>query len=114
MKAAALKGALSDRARHGRVHVVESFLRSEAPSTRQAAVELARITDRRHVLVVATREEETAWLSLRNLPQVHLLEPGQLNTYDVMVSDDVVFSSAALAAFLDGPVGGQQAKEEAK
>ena len=109
MKAAALRGALSDRARNGRVHVVSAFVDADQPSTKQAVSMLARISDRKHVLAVATRDEATSWLSLRNLPQVHVLSPDQLNTYDVLVSDDVVFTTAALADFLAGPTTGKAA-----
>jgi len=110
MKAAALRGALSDRARNGRVHVVSSLVSGETPSTKAATAALAEISSRRHVLVVALRSDELTWKSLRNNPSVHLLDPGQLNTYDVLVSDDVVFTSAALEAFLAGPVSGKSAK----
>jgi large subunit ribosomal protein L4 len=102
MKAAALRGALSDRARHGRVHVVSAVV-DDAISTKAAKALLGKISDRKHVLLVADRADEQAWLSARNLPQVHVLEPGQLNTYDVLVSDDVVFTKAAFESFVAGP-----------
>lgn len=106
MKAAALRGALSDRARAGRVHVVESFVaEGSVPSTRTAVATLAAISQRRHVLVVLERGDEAAWKSLRNAEQVHLLQADQLNTYDVLVSDDVVFTRGALEAFLTRPTG---------
>jgi large subunit ribosomal protein L4 len=104
MKAAALRGALSDRARNGRVHVVDAFDVVEKPSTKTALAAIKALTDRRHVLVVLGRDELNAWVSLRNLPEVHLLHADQLNTYDVMVSDDVVFTQAGYDAFLAGPV----------
>ena len=100
MKAAALRGALSDRARDGRVHVISSFVDGDAPSTKDALAALAAVADSRHLLVVADRSDELTWKSLRNVPSVHLISPGQLNTYDVLVSDDVVFTRAALEAFL--------------
>jgi large subunit ribosomal protein L4 len=100
MKVAALRGALSDRARAGRVHVVESFVDGDVPSTKAALGVLTATTQARRVLVVASRHDELTWLSLRNIPAVHLLDPGQLNTYDVLVNDDVVFTSAALEVFL--------------
>lgn len=103
MKAAALRGALSDRARNDRVHVVSSIVSGDAPSTRAAAQTLATIVESPHILVVAERDDELTWKSLRNVPSVHLLEPGQLNTYDVLISDDVVFTEAALTTFLGGP-----------
>ncbi|MFD7918951.1 50S ribosomal protein L4 [Streptomyces sp. NPDC059740] len=102
MKAAALRGALSDRARHNRVHVVSGVVDGDI-STKAAKVLLGKISDRKNVLLVAERADEAAWLSARNLPQVHILEPGQLNTYDVMVSDDVVFTQAAFESFVSGP-----------
>ena len=101
MKAAALRGALSDRARGGRLHVVASVVEGDEPSTKTAAAALARIVDSRHVLFVAEREDITSWKSLRNVRTVHVIAPDQLNTYDVLVSDDVVFTEGALAAFLD-------------
>jgi large subunit ribosomal protein L4 len=100
MKAAALLGALSDRARHQRIHVVTGFVEGDVPATRAAAAFLVKITERKRVLVVLTRAQETHRLSVRNLPQVHLLTADQLNTYDVLVSDDVIFTSDALADFL--------------
>src|SRR4051794_38118564 len=103
MKAAALRGALSDRARGGRLHVVASVVDGDEPSTKTAAAALARIVDSRHVLFVAEREDKTAWKSLRNVPTVHVIAPDQLNTYDVLVSDDVVFTEGALASFLNRP-----------
>jgi len=110
MKAAALRGALSDRAAHERIHVVDSLTGSEAPSTKAAVSLLAAISTRKHVLVVAERTDLTAWKSLRNAETVHLLSPGQLNTYDVLVSDDVVFTEGALSAFLAGPTKGKSVK----
>ena len=109
MKAAALRGALSDRARNGRVHVVSALVEGEAPSTKAAVAALAGLSDRRHVLVVVQRSDELTWKSLRNAEQVHLLVPDQLNTYDVLVSDDVVFTRGALEEFLAGPAKGRSA-----
>jgi large subunit ribosomal protein L4 len=107
MKAAALRGALSDRARGGRVYVVADLVTGDAPSTKTAVATLASIVDSRHVLVVAERGDTLTWRSLRNAPHVHLLDPGQLNTYDVLISDDVVFTEDALTRFLAGPVKGK-------
>ena len=101
MKAAALRGALSDRARGGRLHVVAGLVEGDVPSTKTAAAALARIAQSRHVLLVAEREDTLTWKSLRNVDAVHLIAPDQLNTYDVLVSDDVIFTEGALAAFLD-------------
>jgi large subunit ribosomal protein L4 len=110
MKGAALRGALSDRARHDLVHVVTALVSGETPSTRDAVATLAKVSTARRVLVVAERHDELTWKSLRNHTAVHLLEPGQLNTYDVLRSDDIVFTQAALEAFLAGPATGRSAK----
>lgn len=114
MKAAALRGALSDRARDGRVHVVAGLVTGDAPSTKTAVRALAAITSRRHVLVVIERSDELTWKSLRNVASVHLLHADQLNTYDVLVSDDVVFTEGALAAFVAGPAHGKGAQAVAR
>jgi large subunit ribosomal protein L4 len=103
MKAAALRGALSDRARAGQLHVVSSLVDGDAPSTRTARTVLASLTGARNLLVVLTRDDRNGWLSVRNLSNVHALVADQLNTYDVLVNDDVVFTRAALDAFLAGP-----------
>ena len=114
MKAAALRGALSDRARNGRVHVLESLVVGEKPSTKTAVGAIANIATSRHVLVVIPRTDEAAWKSLRNIQSVHLIAPDQLNTYDVLVSDDVVFTSAALEAFVAGAPKGKSATASAR
>ena len=102
MKAAALRGALSDRARGGRVHVVSAFAETDVPSTSTAVGLLNQVAPSRHVLVVLARGDDLTWKSLRNAPTVHLIHPDQLNTYDVLVSDDVVFTTEALEAFVSG------------
>jgi large subunit ribosomal protein L4 len=105
MKAAALRGALSDRARAGLVHVVSALVTGDTPSTKSARKAIEAVSgDATRVLVVLGREDETSWLSLRNLPTVHLIAPDQLNTYDVLVNDAVVFTQEALDAFLAGPI----------
>jgi large subunit ribosomal protein L4 len=129
MKAAALRGALSDRARSGAVSVVSSVVSGDAPSTKSArkVVEslLAGIegtNERTRVLAVIERDDTVSLLSLRNLPEVHILWPDQLNTYDVLLNDVVLFTSAALDTFLAGPIAaeprrsraGGSAKEAAK
>jgi len=114
MKAAALRGALSDRARAGQVHVVTGLVTGEKPSTKDARKVLGSISEATNVLLVLTRDDETNWLSVRNLPHVHVLVADQLNTYDVLVNDDVVFTKDALQAFLEGPVQGRSAKAVAR
>jgi len=113
MKAGALRGALSDRFRHDRLFVVDRLTSDGAPSTKAATALLATLTTRTHVLVVAERDDFTTWKSLRNADNVHLISPGQLNTYDVLVSDDVVFTEAALQSFLAGSSKGRSAKASA-
>lgn len=107
MKAAALRGALSDRARAGRVHVVSALVEGDVPSTKAARTALGAVlpeTGAKRVLAVVERTAETALLSLRNLPQVHLIAPDQLNTHDVLVNDVVLFTQTALDEFLAGPI----------
>jgi large subunit ribosomal protein L4 len=104
MKAAALRGALSDRAAHGRVHVVSAFIDGDEPRTKDALSVLSAACgiapSAAPVLVVADADDVATWKSLRNVRGVHLLASGQLNTYDVLVSDHVVFTESALAAFV--------------
>ncbi|GAA2010595.1 50S ribosomal protein L4 [Brevibacterium samyangense] len=101
MKAAALRGALSDRARLGQVFVVSALVTGEQPSTKQAKAALAALSDRKNTLVVVERSDELTYLSVRNLPGVHVLSEGMLNTYDVLMADDIVFTEGALASFLN-------------
>ena len=98
MIAAALRGALSDRARNGNVHIVASIVTGDTPSTKAALKALAEVSGAK-ILVVLSRDEDVAWLSLRNVASVHALATDQLNAYDVLNSDDVVFTTAALADF---------------
>ncbi len=100
MKAAALRGALSDRAREGRIHILSALVDGDVPSTSAVVTLLQSITEARHVLVVVDRDDVLAWKSLRNVSSVHAIAPDQLNTYDVLVSDEVIFTSSALDAFL--------------
>ena len=111
LKAAALRGALSDRARAGRVHVVEGFVDGDAPSTKQAVTVLRQVSERPRALVVLDRGDDVAWRSLRNVADVHILAVDQLNTYDVLLSDDVVFTKDAFDAFVAARTKGS---EEAK
>ncbi len=110
MKAAALRGALSDRARNGRIHVLESLVAGTTPSTKEALSALRSVSDRKNLLVVIERANDVAALSVRNVPEVHVIYVDQLNTYDVLVSDDVVFTKAAYDEF----VGKNTVKEDAK
>jgi large subunit ribosomal protein L4 len=101
MIAAALKGALSDRARGGRLHIVEALFTAETPNTKVALELLTQIATSKHVLVVLERTDETTLRSIRNLPSVHILSWDQLNAYDVLVSDDIVFTTGAFNAFVE-------------
>jgi large subunit ribosomal protein L4 len=100
MIAAALRHALSDRARNDRIHAVTELLEGQTPSTKTAKAFLASLTDRKQVLVVIGRTDDAGALSVRNLPGVHVISPDQLNTYDVLKADDVVFSVEALNAYI--------------
>ena len=93
MKAAALFGALTDRVRHDRIHVVEELVTGQTPSTKAARAFIERLTERKNVLFVVGREDVVSIKSANNLPGVHILHQDQLNTYDVLNSDDVVFLS---------------------
>src|ERR1700712_168331 len=100
MIAAALRGALSDRARNERIHAITEIISGQTPSTKAITAFLGTLTDRRKVLVVIGRSDEVGAKSVRNLPGVHVISPDQLNTYDVLDADDVVFSVEALDAFI--------------
>jgi large subunit ribosomal protein L4 len=108
MIAAALRGALSDRARNGRIHAVTELVSGQTPSTKSAKAFLRTVTDRKQVLVVIGRSDEAGAKSVRNLPGVHVLAPDQLNTYDVLRSDDVVFSVEALDAYIAAAAGSDE------
>ena len=110
MKAAAVRGAVSDRARNSRLHVINEFAIGTAPSTKAAAAILSQLTQRRNVLVVLDRTDDVSYKSLRNLQGVHVLPVDQLNAYDILLSDDLVFTKAALDAFIAGPAKGASAK----
>jgi len=113
MVAAALRGALSDRARDGRVHVISSLVDGDTPSTKAALAALKAVSQSNKVLVVLGRDEDAAWLSLRNVATAHVIVADQLNAYDVLVNDDVVFTSAALDAYVAGPAKGKSVKARA-
>ncbi len=109
MKAAALRGALSDRARHDRVHVIGGFVDGETPKTKTALAALTALTGQAaHVLVVIKAGDDVSRRSLRNVPGVHVLDEGQLNTRDVLVSDHVVFTQEALDSFVSRSTGSAQ------
>ena len=112
MIAAALKGVLSDRQRNERIYVIDSI--TSAPSTKAAIAAVRQFSDRRHVLVVLSRAEDISWRSLRNAEDMHLLVPDQLNAYDVLKSDDLVFTQAAINDFLAGPAKGKGATAVAR
>jgi len=107
---AALCGALSDRARNERIHVIEELVPGQKPSTKSAKAFLESLTERKNVLLVIGREDINARRSANNLPNVQILDAGQLNTYDVLYSDDVVFSVEALHTFINRATGAD--KEE--
>lgn len=108
MIAAALRGALSDRARHDRIHVVEELVPGQTPSTKAARTFVERLTERHNVLVVLPREDVNSWKSVRNLPGVHILSEDQLNTYDVLKADDVIFAVQALNDFIARTAGKEE------
>ncbi len=105
MIAAALRGVLSDRQRNDRIHVLDSV--SAAPSTMAAIAAVRQFSERKNLLVVVSRTEDIAWRSLRNADDLHLLVPDQLNAYDILKSDDVVFSESAIKDFLAGRAKGK-------
>ena len=113
MKAAALRGALSDRARNGRIHVVDSLVSGDKPSTKAAITALTSLTDRVGYLVVLERTDAITWLSLRNAPEVHIVAVDQLNTYDVLNADDIVFTQGAYDVFVGGASAGTAEKPAA-
>ena len=112
MIAAALKGVLSDRQRNERIYVIDSI--TSAPSTKAAIAAVRQFSDRKNVLVVLSRAEDISWRSLRNAEDMHLLVPDQLNAYDVLKSDDLVFTQAAINDFLAGPAKGKGATAVAR
>jgi large subunit ribosomal protein L4 len=110
MKAAALRGALSDRAREGRIQVITELVAGETPSTKAAIKAIEALGLEGNILIAIDRDDDVSALSLRNVPEVHVLYVDQLNTYDVLVSDQVVFTSASLEVFLAGPSTGKSVK----
>ena len=112
MIAAALLGAISDRARGSRLHVVDSLSIGEKPSTKAVSEYLTNVASSKHVLIVLQRDDEVSLRSVRNLQNVHVLSYDQLNAYDVLVSDDIVFTKAAFEAFVASKAGNTAATEE--
>ncbi len=114
MKAAALRSALSDRARNDRIHVVDALVSGDKPSTKNALASLAGLADRAKYLVVLERTDVHTWLSLRNAPEVHIVAVDQLNTYDVLACEDVVFTQGAYDEFVGKAGGSAPATKPAK
>ena len=111
MIAAALRGALSDRARGERLHIVDTLSVGDAPSTKAVSALIADITTSKNVLIVLEREDDLSYLSVRNLKTVHVLPYDQLNAYDVLISDDIIFTKGAYEAFIGAKT--ESTKEEA-
>ncbi|ABM07408.1 MULTISPECIES: 50S ribosomal protein L4 [Micrococcaceae] len=111
MKAAALRGALSDRARNGRIHVIAELVAGTKPSAKEALASLRAVSERKNLLVVIERANDVAALSVRNLAGIHVLYADQLNTYDVLISDDVVFTKAAFEAFVADKAKNEEASK---
>jgi len=91
----AVRSALSDRAAEGRVAVIESW-DLEAPRTRDAVAILKALGIDGSVLVVLSDEDEVAYKSMRNLPGIQLLPGAQLNAYDILCNDWILFTRATL------------------
>ena len=104
MKAAALRSALSDRARNGRLYVAEGVITGDTPSTRLAIETIQKITDSKRILIVHDRYEDGAIVlekSYANVPGVHTLWVDQLNTHDVIDAESVVFTLVALNDYIE-------------
>ncbi|MGH8795363.1 MAG: 50S ribosomal protein L4 [Stackebrandtia sp.] len=115
MKAAALRSALSDRAANERVFVKTGFVADETPKHKDAVAALRKTVEAKRVLVVLERGDDVNWRSLRNDPDVHLLHPDQLNTYDVLVNDALVFTKDAYESFVEAKLGtGEKAEDKEK
>ena len=112
MIAAALRGALSDRARGERLHVIDSLSVGNVPSTKAVAALLTDIAPSKNVLIVLQREDDISYKSVRNLSTVHVLPFDQLNAYDILVSDDIVFTKGAFDAFVEWNTKSASSKEE--
>ncbi len=114
MIAAALRGSLSDRARGGRIHVVESIGLADAPSTKTAVSFLSTVAPGRRVLMVLDRSDDATQKSVRNIEDLHVISWDQLNAYDVLVSDDLVFTKAAFDEFVSAKSGDAKATDTKK
>jgi large subunit ribosomal protein L4 len=112
MIAQALRGVLSDRQRNDRLHVLDQIA-AEA-STKNALSAVRQFSERKNLLVVVSRTEDLAWRSLRNAENLHLLVPDQLNAYDILKSDDIVFSETAIKDFLKAKTAGKSVKSVAR
>ena len=112
MIAQALRGVLSDRQRNDRLHVLDQI--ASAASTKSALTAVRQFSERKNLLVVVSRSEDLAWRSLRNAENLHLLVPDQLNAYDILKSDDIVFSEAAIKDFLKVKTAGKSVKSVAR
>ena len=108
MIAAALRGALSDRARNGAIVVVDQFGIKDTPSTKAAAAFLSGIATASKILVVLDRNDDVSYLSLRNIQDVHVIPADQLNAYDVLKAEKIVFTASALEAFVSGAVKSEE------
>ena len=98
---AALRGTLSDRQREDRIHVIDQI--AETPSTAASIAAVRQFSDRKNLLVVVSRTEDIAWRSLRNATDLHLIVNDQINAYDVLKSDDVVFTEKAIREYITKP-----------
>lgn len=91
----ALKSALSDRAASERVVVVDEW-NFELPKTKAAVAALEALDVEGRVLIVVNQNDSNTWKSFANLDRVHVISPGELNAYDVLVNDWVVFTKSTL------------------
>ena len=105
MKLGALYSALSNRADADRILVVTGFIAEDKISTKEARVAVDRLTAGERTLYVTFRGDDNNILSVRNLPNVHILYVDQLNTLDVMNSEYVGFHKTALEQFLAAKEG---------
>ena len=93
----ALRSALSDRMSENKVVVVEDW-GFTAPSTKAASAAISALGMSGRVMIVLERKDESAWKSFRNLTNVHVLSTPELNAYDILCNDWIVFTKASLPA----------------